>query len=397
MIITVIVILVNSGYYRTIVTDSYLPLGLLIIFSIYFLLSKSKKNNKYPSKKTYLGLLLAGILFSILFNFTVQNVLSGGRVAATLICGFILVYNLDIDKFIRTLSGCIRVIIVLSLFFFLLESYVGTFNLPRIGDYYDLCFVTARANATRAHGVFWEPGVFSSVILMTLILNIYLTDRKTKARHIFLYVLGVLMTKSTAGYLILFVLLIGFLWKKGGLNKRRGFDILFTLCIGLLAIFYEDIFLWLSTINPTVFSKLIEIDTNTLATRLNGPLINLTIFFQKPLFGWGFTNAATQFSNYISMSGYRNIVAQTSTSTQILSSIGFLGLAYTIAFFSPLFHKSTVSDLYFVDKVIIAFCMLLIVNKEPHLYSVITWMLMFYLIQKPSRAVATDNCDRLAN
>ena len=122
-----------------------------------------------------------------------------------------------------------------------------------------------------------------------------------------------------------------------------------------------------------------ETTSETTATRLNAPLVNLGIFLQNPLFGHGFTDAATLFMDKMNVASDLNIVAQTSTSTQMMASVGILGLAYTVGLVFPLFTGKK-SGLGFVSRVAIAAIMLLVTNKEPHAYIALTWILIFVFL-----------------
>ena len=177
--------------------------------------------------------------------------------------------------------------------------------------------------------------------------------------------------------MLLFLLTFGYVWRETGLVKSQAASVSFVLVALIAVLGYESLFAFLNDIAPQIFHKLVETESQTTMTRTMGPIINLQIFAQKPLFGWGFTGAATQFAKHL---GFR-IVAQTATSTQLLSAIGICGSVYTLAFVYPLFAKKSAKVLYFVDKAILAICMIAIVNKEPHVFFLTTWMLMFYFFE----------------
>lgn len=389
-IIVVIVVLINSGYYRTMVTDSYVPLVMVIFLAIYSLFKKNNNKVKILSNR-YLVVLLIGVLISTLANFSIQNMLSGGRVAAMALCAFILVNTVDFNKFKKTFTDSVKFLIVISAMLYLIVQLTGVLNVPKIGEYgeyYDLFFVTMWEGGSRTHGVFWEPGVFSSIIIFALIFDLYFAGKKVSGVSMTLYIIGITMTKSTAGILVLLIILLSYIWKITGFNRIPIFNIIFVLIVAFMTIFYKQVFFWLSNMNPEIFSKLIETTSITTSTRLNAPLLNMQIFMDKPLFGWGFTDSATQFAAKMWSRTGTHIVAQTSTSTQVMASLGITGVSYTLAFISPIFSKKKLPGLHFIDKIIIATCMLLIVNKEPHIYILITWMLMFYMTSHTNMAVS---------
>lgn len=188
---------------------------------------------------------------------------------------------------------------------------------------------------------------------------------------------GIFLTGSTAGILIIALVLAGYIIKRKNWDNRRDVKAIFFVIVIAGILTYDIIFERLAAINPTLFSKLVETTSATTYTRLNAPLVNLELFIQKPIFGWGFTGAAAQYSSYMN----NRLVAQTSTSTQIMSAIGFLGIIYTLMCLLPVFSKRKLAHLSLIDKTIIFASLLLIVNKEPHIYFAITWLILFYINQ----------------
>ena len=375
-----VIVILNSGYYRSTTNDSYIPLILLMCFVAVGLLIKSPKHSRQRISLVLI-LLSLGILFSVVANFNMSNVLSGFRVFVTMLCSYILVFVVTPKEFIKNFTLQMKVIIILSTIMQVL-LLLGVSNFPTINEYKDLIIITGRT-ANRACGVFWEPGVFASMIIISMLLEYYIGKRKITIFGIALYALGIYITKSTAGYLLLFIVLFGLIWQKffnsRNSNKRPFYLFLFIVVIAVLLISYEYIFEFLFKLNPNVFGKLIETNSETTSTRLNGPLINLQVFAEQPLFGWGFTGSATKIFDIMNSNRLDKVVAQTSTSTQIMASIGIFGAAYSLGFVLPIFQKKKISHLIFEAKVIVAACMLLIVNKEPHVFIVASWLVLFYI------------------
>lgn len=375
-LITAVVVLINSGYYRATVTDSYIPLIFLICVSMLWLLFEKNAVNKI-SIGILLSLLL-GIAFCILANFNASNILSGGRVAVTIICSFIVVRSISVIDFSKYFVALIKIIIVLSILLsILIRLEISSFS--TISKYYDLLIVTSRGG-DRAYGIFWEPGVFASMIIISMLMEYFVSRRPVRLFGLALYIVGVFITKSTAGIMLLIIVSIGLVWEKIERKKKSiAYSFLFIILMACVALFYEQIILFLVDLNPELFGKLVEVGSDTTSTRLNGPLVNLQIFFEKPWFGWGFTDAASEFAARMGEGEFGKIVAQTSTSTQIMASIGILGVVYSLAFVSPVFTRKKLTHISSTVKLVLGFCMLLIVNKEPHIYIATSWVILFYL------------------
>ena len=368
------VVILNSGYYRMI--NSYTPLILLILVSAVSLLVFRTRNKPDPIMIILLLCILFGIALSVLGNASMSNLLSGGRVAVTIICCFVLFIKIDVEIFIKHFSRLMRWIIYASIVVMLVGTVFG--RLPGVQydeKYYDYLIVTATSASGRATGCFWEPGVFSSMIIMAMVLEIYFGKSEVSLYKIILYCVGVLISRSTAGILLLLLMLVAFIWKRLKFSKSTFANLMFVVVTVLMILGYEKFFSYLNNLNPEIFGKLVESGSSTTATRMNAPMANLNIFAYSPVYGFGFTDAATLFTEFLKDTGADKIVAQTSTSTQILAAIGFLGLAYTVMAIMP-FLKHKKNGMGFVGGFVLSAIMLLIVNKEPHIFIALSWIVL---------------------
>lgn len=386
--ISVIVILINSGYYRSTTTDSYIPLILLIALTAFCLLFMYKYIRK---KLSFVAVILTvSMALSVLVNFSSANLLSAGRVAVTMLCSYILMCTIPLNEFSKFFTGLIRALIIVSVAFNLL-LLLGVGGFPTVNGYYDLFIVTQRVGMARVCGIFWEPGVFATMIIVAMLFEYYLLDKKVRPLGMIIYVVGLFATQSTAGLVILFVVLLGIIWKKVEDKKRKNlYTIIFIVIAVIIFLSLGRIIDFLVKISPELFGKLVETESNTTSTRLNGPLINLSVFAEKPLFGWGFTGSASEILKRMFKAGAATVDSQTSTSTQIMAAIGVGGLMYSLAFILPIFSKKKLPNVSTALKIILAICMLLIVNKEPHIFIVSTWMLMFYMNEVDTKLSKKD-------
>ena len=382
-----VVVILNSGYYRATASDSYLPLILLIGVAAVCLMFFHDRPIQADRKFIFVLLFAAGIGFSILANFSTPNLLSGGRVFVTALCCYVIIAKLEFDAFLKHFSRLMRIIIWAAFVLWVWANVMGA-PLPALkyGNYYDFFLVTMKVAGGRAMGVFWEPGVFASMVILTMILELYFKKEKISLYRLVLYTVGVFLSGSTAGILILGILLIAYLWRRWGLEKHWFPNLVFVVLVIFGALYYEKVFELLYDLNPDIFGKLMETTSETTATRLNAPLVNLEIFLDSPVLGHGFTDAATLFADKMNVASDLNIVAQTSTSTQMMASVGILGIAYTVGLVFPLFAGKK-SGLGFVSRVAIAAIMLLVTNKEPHVYIALTWIMMFVFMMPAAQEI----------
>lgn len=107
------------------------------------------------------------------------------------------------------------------------------------------------------------------------------------------------------------------------------------------------------------------------------------------MFGNGCSTANEIYSQIIN-SGYINdVVAQTSTSTLYLSSIGLLGFIYT---YIPMRGVFNINNISLLSKILLIITILIILNKEPHSMMLLTYCIMFYMCdQKGEKIVDEEN------
>lgn len=228
---------------------------------------------------------------------------------------------------------------------------------------------------SRNIGIFWEPGLFASFLILALVFELHYRKGRPRIVNIVLYVAAVVTTQSSAGYgLLLFVFSI-VLIRASIFIKDTGLRIVVRVSVIALSIA-------LLLHYPTVF-ELVGVADNPTIQRLAGESLagqsrllavghNLNMFLRNPIFGNGF---AESYSHIL-------YVADTSTSTFMLSVFGILGIQYTLYWIYGVV-KGKGRDM--PVSIMVALVILLIVNKEPHHNLVASWCLMFYFIKDTMR------------
>ncbi len=85
----------------------------------------------------------------------------------------------------------------------------------------------------RMYGIFREPGVFTCYLILALIMDLYFTEQ-LNIKRVLILSLGSLLTFSTAAYILLFMLLVGYFTKQifdSYSNNKKVFKLLITLII----------------------------------------------------------------------------------------------------------------------------------------------------------------------
>lgn len=384
-----IFVVMNSGYMLQVCEGStqtfiqYFTIIMLFVFLFKDLIIHNKLNHSNKS-------MLVCLFFIFFYLFSMIS--NGERFTpylnqiAIIFSGYYLVDEYGINKVASTFVWVMFIISCISLLFLI---WINLFGIPnaklvstnvsvnQVYDYHLFFYPKLFGNSiVRNQGIFWEPGLFASYILIALILEI-LFSKKINIYRFAVLVVTLLTTSSTAGILLLipiFILLIERNMKK----ERTKTIVLMILWIILLLlfIFSNNLISWLVSVNSDLFGKLISNDISKI-TRLNVPFLNLEIFKSHPIFGAGLAGTTNQFQNLKSV---YMVDSQTSTSTYMLAVLGIFGIMYTFLWIKSVFE---INSYTFTRKIAVLFIILAILNKEPHNSLMATWI-VFFLFYKNS-------------
>jgi hypothetical protein len=354
---------------------------------LYYRISK-KKVLWQKNILTYTFLLFVFLVVSsFIINFNINNF--GTNIKFLLVISFSYLFCLLVPFYIfsKYYIRALKVISIISLFGYSILNFTSL-NLPlatfkNINDveYYNGIFFFAiksfaggydNVGIDRNIGTFWEPGLFATLILIAIILELW-NKNKTSKLTILIFLITLYTTKSTYGYLMLVPISFELFTKV--LNKRFSFSLTIFLITIVVFLNYKlnDFISWLVQINPRLFSKLID-ESNSFNARIESPLTNLRIFENNYLFGAGLGNTENLFNNM-------TIGSQTSTSTYFLAAFGFLGIAYTLLF---IYGVLSYKEVNLSSRLVFLFILLTQINKEPHIYFTTTFILLFYFLKESS-------------
>lgn len=231
-------------------------------------------------------------------------------------------------------------------------------------------------------GAFWEPGLFSTHLVLAYLLTLkYKPQKAVLYKAVFL--LTILTTKSSAGYCLMILCLLLELTIRfcNGISKKQTLFSFFVIVVVLfIAIFIsanEDI---MSTILlgsgsgggvAQIFSKL-RIENVFGSQRGNAVSFWLTQFIENPLLGRGFVEIKEQY------------IWDTCTSFMFLGGCGILGVTYIVAWIKGIV---SIRNINASSKLLIFGIVFVILNKEPHAKILLTWMILFYLMSE------TESCE----
>ena len=223
-------------------------------------------------------------------------------------------------------------------------------------------------------GIFWEPGIFSTFIIIACLFVSLTPKLKNKFLYYILFAVTIFTTKSTAGYMI-FICVILFIF----VNKlQKGSKVYSWLCFSLpilllLALIciikLDDIIFALNLQHDPTISKLLSENLYN-SSRFIAIQSNLEIFFENPIFGVGLKQIGMLLKDLDSY--------DTATSFTMLSKFGIWGLAYTMMFVVGIFKFNGCN---FLARMILLIIAMFIVNKEPHDAFLFTWLIMFFFLK----------------
>lgn len=377
-------ILILSGYALTttplLARTLHVSLGLAAVLVCWMVIS----GKPFSTRGTWLPLAIASLLvLTALFSALLQadaTLASTLHVPVLILCGYLISQAVPFDIFVSWFSGAMAVFSLIAVAAWLLFIVLG---LPLVGSevtnfngavynngvVYFLLIAWDGTPIDRSMGPFWEPGLFASFIVIALLAEISFRKRPVRIWVIIALVLGIFSAQSTAGFLLVIPALALFLFK-----RRSTLSGIIAFLISMLALVgysqLDSIIHRLMEFDPEVFGKL-EQEALQSSSRMNVFDLNLQIFSESPVIGWGFEGANQQVVTRMADAG---VAAQTSTSTYFLAALGLVGLLYTFGWFALLLDSS----LSISERVIILVCFLSIINKEPHTAIMVTYVFYFY-------------------
>lgn len=339
------------------------------------------------------------ISFILFFVMILATFLNAGMTTSitylTLIFKIIIAFGIvslyEFEDFIKIFRYTIVVVSVVSLIgYFIINILNTSMNLPVINNVNNVpyavgyIFFYITEIPERNMGIFWEPGLFATFLIIALVFELVFKKTKPNILIIILLMATVITTNSSAGYgLLLFVPCLAII-KYSSAIKDKYLRFIATggsfLVASITILNYSNIFevLGLSE-NPTVLK--IMGDQIGEQSRMLAINHNLSLFIEKPIFGLGFGEAYEK-AKYFS---------DTSTSTFLLAVFGLLGAIYTLLWMIGVMnYKIQINK---TINILILIVFLLILNKEPHLDILSTWCILFYFLKPAFKKISFQASD----
>lgn len=272
-------------------------------------------------------IMVAGYIFSLIFA---SLFFSGGGLSKNSLsvinslviggCSFFLISRSWVT--LNHVVNCFGLWVVVSVFLALIQSTFG------LGFITDRIFSSSVIPGTfRASGLMSDPNYFSMICLIGLVFS-YSDHCKFRRFLFYLSVLGVILSGSRSGIIILFAVFL-----------VSGHDKLFSLksfIAGSLLLFSSFFILYsFRDYLPQSFSMVFDPASysgdsgrNSLSDRLMAVNAGITAFFEYPYFGYGLGNLVSHPTNFFNQKSHNTFV-------EILAESGVFGI---VAFFLLIFN-----------------------------------------------------------
>lgn len=367
----IFVYLFSGSPYTTINTDLSMLTVLiaLAIFPIMLFLRREKNG------KLLLALLLISIMiFTSMISHSEFYSRAYWRLLAVVIIVSYLIEKYGFRNIVKVYLDIMFYVSIVSLIGYLLLNFTSLLNnLPSVtninGVEYGvgIIFNYIKALPERNCGIFWEPGIFASYLALAIAFESIINSNSISWFRVLVFVVSIITTTSSAGYvLLIFSLGIALLRGSKLSGYKKLFAIIMVIAIAMVAFNIDNIILNTSLAHNKYLIKLTS-DRMNQSSRITSIYHNLSIFRKRVLLGAGINSVLNQMSSW----------ADISTSTYMLSIFGVMGSLYTLFIIYGIFSQKNIN--IFV-KLFFFFILISIVNKEPHINIMFTWIIILGML-----------------
>lgn len=384
-----VAIIYNSGYaLMTVYSRNFNIMILAALAFILFclvLLEKRYKETIQPFPLAFFVTMMTLLVFSTCINYSRAELVYAIRFALILANSYLFTLCVDFKSISYYFRKIMFGLSVVSLAGFVV-AFVAKFPfynfLPTAINingvrYFNGIILFFGGNAptvlVRNFGIFWEPGIYGSFLLIAMFLQVIADKNRVNWVRQIVFFLTLLTTFSTASLILSpFVFLAYWLRNRKKLFGQTSIVVTVTMLVIVILTNLDTIKPYLAETFPSIFGKLVNA-TGSGDTRLYSPLANWDLLKDNRFIGLGFNKADVLYITAITK--YVSYGAQTSTSFYLMTVLGPLGIIYTLALIYGIFKQKSLS---FYTRLCFIIMMLVIINKEPHTNFIFTYMILFY-------------------
>ena len=350
---------------------------LLFTYLFKFKLKKNILKKFYAPLLFFLILIILNVIYNQNFSDNVTYLHLFTRIFLASTIPLVLSFNEFRDKYLKIIyflcwtSITIFLIVVFfreTVFLFpLITSNTGAFFHNLLLAVYNVPLQTFPKNSS----IFWEPGAFQAFINIAIAFEVLFYKFQNKKRLI-IFVIAILTTFSTTGYIVFILQIISFIFftKTTNTGVNKIYKILLFSLLGLFL--FSGIFI------SSVIDKFSETNVSYFL-RYVGTVLDLSIFTQSPIFGVG----PSKYMILIENSAYNeygiNMGVSSNSITKLLAVYGFIFLFLMLYYYFK--STSLLGGKNFLKR-LIYFCILIIIfATENFITSFFFLSILFYGFQ----------------
>ncbi len=349
---------------------------LIYVVIIIYLLNKFKHQKKATSSNVVLGLSILIIYFTMFVN----NDVSFGYTVQTLslITGFIVSKKINFQNFVLAYIKIIYYIALLSIILFstflLFPSILSIFPVSLNNadvSYVNLFFYVHFLEVFRNTGIFREPGVYMIYLNIAILFELFYFNKPNK-KHILVFVIALMTTLSTGGFLVFLMIFITYFLKTKKIRKYLQslvFGALIVLIVSLNFDYFESSLMKFDPASTNYGSTVARIASVT---------VPLNIFMDSPMIGVGFANFESLYQTYsYELFGFIMLSGGHSTNT-LINALATFGIIYFILIVIGYYKFTKVFSKSLLIRILIFTSFILMFSNEDIRYSLLYSTLLFY-------------------
>lgn len=402
-LVLAIVILFSSGYAKTTTRQgsfNTVVLAVLAVLTVIFVVAAIIKSPvefysrlRHPIKNKVFKnstLYLAGVPLLIFVAFLIVYFINGNELFTILhyvllmVFGFSVAMCVSLKTFAKYYNKTMLFVAIFSLIVFIMmlsagktKFYSSTFisgNEAYYRSFLGLYFRIDVGNP-RNYGPFWEPGIFSLMLFVGLILEI-LCNKRINFVIITIFVLTIISTFSTSAIILLpFCFPFYFAVHKKKIGFWISLPVAIVFAVGFIVLGEPSLNI---PFFSEVFSKLFAGDkaSGSFMTRLYSPLYGAYLGGMSYGIGYG-PNIFDAKYEVLTLFNQTKPIQQTSTVGWLIGSFGVIGMLFAISslFYMFFFYKERYNIKTAILGTIFAF---VIINCEPMYAFSIFWIIFMY-------------------
>ena len=233
--------------------------------------------------------------------------------------------------------------------------------------------ITVAGGTVRNYGIFREPGVYQMFLMLGLLFYTYY-GREFKIYRFFIYIVAVVLTYSTTGYIALIIYLTLYLIKdpRKISGKKKKLVTVILISVGLILLLLKTDLL---SADGMIFDKFGNTRRYTTVARFASISANIKMWLQAPILGNGLSYVGDTFPELSRMEyGY----ASTHNTNTLLCELATYGILYTAIFVVGYIRLVKVISERRIEHGLIGGVLLVLMFGEKLTFSPIIYVLMFY-------------------